>query len=269
MLSNRVVSLLEAISNLTHFVQSIVFVPFYMKAGQPGSQGEMETKPEITRLPTQHGHSDVLQLEEYKGVGKLKGRRVIITGADSGIGLSAAVMMAREGAHGIAVVYHPKEKSDAEDARKMIETEGTKVLLIPQDLSEGDAAAKRIVDEVVNAWGKVDILVNNSAIQHIVPSVTETDPAILEQTFKTNIFPMFYLAKYAVPHMPRGSSIVNSTSVTAYQGSPSLLEYSSTKGAIVSFTRSLAKQLAPKGIRVNAVAPGPVRVPLSCMRLLH
>lgn len=223
-----------------------------------GIQKEMETPPEITRLPTQHGHQDVLSLEEYMGVGKLKGRRVIITGGDSGIGLSAAVMMAREGAHGIAVVYHPSEQDDADTAKKMIEKEGSKCLLIPVNLAEGEPAAKRIVDQVVGAWNKVDILVNNAAVQHVIPSIVDCDPEVLEKTFKVNIFPMFYLAKHAVPHMVRGSTIINTTSVVAYQGSPSLLEYSSTKGAIVAFTRSLAKQLAPKGIRVNAVAPGPV-----------
>jgi len=223
-----------------------------------GIQKEMETPPEITRLPTQHGHQDVLSLEEYMGVGKLKGRRAIVTGGDSGIGLSAAVMMAREGAHGIAVVYHPAEQNDAEAAKKMIEKEGSECLLIPADLAEGESVAKKIVDEVVGAWSKVDILVNNSAVQHVIPSVVDCDSEILERTFKVNIFAMFYLVKHAVPHMVRGSSIINTTSVVSYLGSPSLLEYSSTKGAIVAFTRSLAKQLAPKGIRVNAVAPGPV-----------
>lgn len=141
--------------------------------GQPGIQQEMETKPEITRLPTQHGHQDVLSLEEYVGVGKLKGRRVIVTGGDSGIGLSAAVMMAREGAYGVAIVYHPSEQNDAENARKMIEKEGAKCLLIPVDLAEGEPVAKRIIDEVVNAWKKVDILVNNAAIQYVIPSIEE------------------------------------------------------------------------------------------------
>lgn len=114
------------------------------------------------------------------------------------------------------------------------------------------------MDAVVTAWGKVDILVNNAAEQHVVPSITDCDPATLEHTFRVNLFPMFYLAKHAVPHMVRGSSIINTTSVVAYAGSPSLIEYSSTKSAIVGFTRSLAKQLAPKDIRVNGVAPGPV-----------
>ncbi|GAB4818686.1 hypothetical protein N2152v2_005732 [Parachlorella kessleri] len=230
--------------------------------GQPGVQADMESQPITTGLPTQHGQQDVLTVEDYVGVGKLKGRVVIVTGGDSGIGRSVAVMMAKEKAKAIAIVYLPKEQQDADDTAKMLEKEGTDAVLLAEDLSQGEQVCKKIVDEMVSKYGKIDILVNNAAIQHIVPSVTETTPEILESTFKTNIFPMFYLAKYAVPHMPRGSSIINSTSVTAYQGSPSLLEYSSTKGAIVAFTRSLSKQLAPKGIRVNAVAPGPIWTPL-------
>ncbi|KAL4854252.1 putative oxidoreductase YhdF [Chlorella vulgaris] len=225
--------------------------------GQPGLQKDMKDQPVSEQLPTQHGDEEVLTLESYRGVGKFKGKVALITGGDSGIGRSVAVLMAKEGAKGVAIVYLPAEQPDAKDAQKLIEAEGSEALLLPMDLSEGDAVCKKIVDKVVEKYGRVDVLVNNAAVQYVVPSITETGPEIVEDTFRTNVFPMIYLSKYCVPHMRRGSSIINSTSVTAYNGSPSLLEYSCTKGAIVSFTRSLALQLADKGIRVNAVASGP------------
>eukprot|EP00887_Chlorella_sp_A99_P001041 scaffold14.g1041.t1 len=189
--------------------------------GQPGLQAGMAAQPVTTGLPTQHGGQDVLTLEEYTGVGKLRGKVAVITGGDSGIGRAAAVMMAKEKLKACAIAHMPKEQ----------EAEGCEPILVACDLAEGES--------VVSKYGKVDILVNNAAEQHVVPSVTEVDAAQLEHTFKVNVFPMFYLAKHVVPHMPRGASII------------------STKGAIVAFTRSLAQQLAPKGIRVNAVAPGP------------
>lgn len=233
----------------------------YSQKVQPGIESEMQTKPELTRLPTQHGHDEILKLEEYVGVNKLKGKRAIITGGDSGIGLSAAVMMSREGCRGIAIVFHPREQQDAERAQKLIEQQGTcDALLFPIDLASDNSEeeCKKVVEKVASEWNGIDILVNNAAYQTVTDDITKVDASTLEITFRVNIFAMFYMCKYAVPHMPRGSSIINTTSVVAYQGSASLLEYSSTKGAIVSLTRSLSKQLAHVGIRVNSVAPGPV-----------
>ncbi|PSC75991.1 NAD(P)-dependent oxidoreductase [Micractinium conductrix] len=231
--------------------------------GQPGLQRDMQAQPVSDKLPTQHGDQDVLTLEAYKGVGKFRGKVAIVTGGDSGIGRSVALLLAKESAKAVAIVHLPKEQPDADEAKKLIEAEGVEAMLIPADLSEGEEACRCIVEQVVQKHGQINVLINNAAIQYIVPSITETTPEIVEDTFKTNIFPLFYLTKHAVPHMPRGSAIVNSTSVTAYQGSKSLLEYSATKGAIVAFTRSLAGQLAPQGIRVNGVAAGPIWTPLN------
>lgn len=183
--------------------------------GQPGIQEEMNVKPELTRLPTSHGGNKPLTLEEYTGVGKLKGRVAIITGADSGIGLSAAIMFAREKVRGITVVHHPKEQKDADVAKSMLEKEGAETIFIAQDLREGQSVCKNIVDKTMKKWGHIDILINNAAHQPVVHSVTDVNEADLKMTFETNIYPMFYLAKYAVPHMKPGSSIIQTSSVVA------------------------------------------------------
>ncbi|TEB12110.1 NAD(P)-binding protein [Coprinellus micaceus] len=196
-------------------------------------------------------------LREYKGTGKLEGKTAIITGGDSGIGRAAAIQFAREGATGITISYLPEEETDAKDAKRLIEESGAKVNLYSGDLMK-DENCKALVDSHLKAFGKLNILVNNASKQIMCKNFEEIDLANVKSTFQSNILQMFAVTKFALPHLKRGSSIVNTTSVTAYKGSPALVDYSSTKGAIVSFTRALAQQLAHKGIRVNGIAPGPV-----------
>jgi len=202
-------------------------------------------------------------LREYVGSGKLEGKKAIITGGDSGIGRSAAEMFAREGAD-VSIVYLPEEQSDAEEVKKAIEKTGRVCLLLPLDLTVR-ANAEEAVRLHMATHGALDVLVNNSARQVMCDNVEEIDLDDVELTFRTNILSQFAITKFAVPHMKPGSSIVNSTSVGAYDGSAMAqkLDYSSTKGAIVTFTRSLSQQLAPRYIRVNAVAPGPIWTPLN------
>jgi NAD(P)-dependent dehydrogenase (short-subunit alcohol dehydrogenase family) len=214
---------------------------------QPGVQGQMTPEPSGDR-------------PEYKGSGKLDGKIALITGGDSGIGRSVAVLFAREGAD-VAIVYL-EEHADAEETGKLVEAEGRSCIKIAGDVGD-EAFCREVVDRTVAELGGLDILVNNAAEQHEAEDITELSSDQLHKTFRTNIFSQFYLAKAAVPHLKaRKGSIVNSTSVTAYKGKPSLLDYSSTKGAILAFTRSLALQLAEDGVRVNAVAPGPIWTPL-------
>ncbi|MBP1995598.1 SDR family oxidoreductase [Paenibacillus eucommiae] len=221
-------------------------VPPQHQDRQPGIESEMTPKP-IAVDP------------KYKGSGKLQGKTAIITGGDSGIGRAAAVCYAAEGAN-LAIIYLD-EHSDAEETKRLIENEGGQCLLIAGDIGE-EAFCAEAVKQTVDKFGRLDILVNNAAEQHPQAKIEDITQQQLEKTFRTNIFSMFYLTKAAIPHLKEGSAIINTTSVTAYKGSPQLLDYSSTKGAIVSFTRSLSQNLIEKGIRVNAVAPGPIWTPL-------
>jgi NAD(P)-dependent dehydrogenase (short-subunit alcohol dehydrogenase family) len=213
---------------------------------QPGDEHKMMPQPEVIR-------------EGYKGSDKLKGKAALITGGDSGIGRSAAVHFAREGAD-VAIVYYDEDK-DAQETKQMIEKEGRKCLLISGDLKD-EQFCKEAVDKTVKEFGKLNIVVNNAAVQFPKTEFKDITGAQVRETFETNIIPFFYVTREALKHLSSGDTIINTTSVTAYRGSEHLIDYSSTKGAIVSFTRSTSAMLAEKGIRVNGVAPGPIWTPL-------
>lgn len=213
---------------------------------QPGIEAEMNPAPEVIR-------------DSYKGSGKLQDKVALVTGGDSGIGRSIAVHYAREGAD-VAIVYLD-EDIDAEKAKELIEQEGRKCLLIKGDVKKPEFC-NEAVEKTVKAFGKINVLVNNAGMQVPQKDPEKIDEQQLEDTFRTNIFGYFYFANAALKYLKAGDCIVNTTSVTAYRSSPNLIDYSSTKGAITSFTRSLATNLAKSGIRVNAVAPGPVWTPL-------
>jgi len=213
---------------------------------QPGLEKIMDPEPVVIR-------------ESYRGSGKLDGKVALITGGDSGIGRSVAVHFAREGAD-IAIVYLT-ENEDAQETQRLVEAEGKSCQLIAGDVRQQNFC-QDAVGEVIRKYGKLNILVNNAAEQHPKENIEEISSAQLTDTFSTNIFGYFYFTQAALLHLSEGDSIINTTSVTAYHGSPGLLDYSSTKGAIVAFTRSLSQNLAEKGIRVNGVAPGPIWTPL-------
>ncbi|GAB4091124.1 SDR family oxidoreductase [Flaviaesturariibacter terrae] len=192
---------------------------------------------------------------------KLAGKVALITGGDSGIGRAVALLFARQGAD-VAIAYLPGEQEDAEVVRGTVEMEfSRRCLLLPGDIRR-ERHCEKIVNDTVKKLGRLDILVNNAATQTEQKSLLDITTEQLRETFETNIFSMFWITKAALPHLKKGACIINTTSVTAYRGSGSLIDYSSTKGAILTFTRSLAQNLAKKGIRVNAVAPGPIWTPL-------
>ncbi len=199
-------------------------------------------------------------LESYEGLGRLKGRKALITGADSGIGRAVAIAFAREGAD-VALSYLPVEQEDADVTIKAIEEAGRKAVAIPGDITD-ESFCQEMVKQAVEELGPIDILVNNAGRQRFVENVEDLTTEQFEGTFKTNVFAMFWITKAVLKDMPAGGSIINTTSIQSYQPSPGPLDYASTKGAITAFTKSLAKMVIKKGIRVNAVAPGPVWTPL-------
>ena len=210
----------------------------------PGIEQQMNPKPVAERPEVQK---------------KLDGKVAIITGGDSGIGHAVAVLFAQEGAN-VAIVYL-SEHQDAEKVKREVESQGKKCLLLPGNIRD-ESFCQQAVEKTVKAFGKLDILVNNAATQTEQKSITDISKEQLYETFETNIFSQFYMTKAALPHLQKGACIINTTSVTAYRGSSELLDYASTKGAILAFTRSLSQNLVDKGIRVNAVAPGPIWTPL-------
>jgi NAD(P)-dependent dehydrogenase (short-subunit alcohol dehydrogenase family) len=213
---------------------------------QPGIESQMHPRP-------------VFESGKYKAAGKLKDKVAIITGGDSGIGRAIAVTYAKEGAD-VAIVYL-NEHDDAEETKRQVEQENRRCIRLGGDIGS-ESYCKDVINEVVKQFGKIDILVNNAAEQHPQKSLEDITAEQLEKTFRTNIFSLFYLTKAALPHLKPGSTIINTASITAYEGNEQLLDYSATKGAIVTFTRSLSQQLIGRGIRVNGVAPGPIWTPL-------
>jgi NAD(P)-dependent dehydrogenase (short-subunit alcohol dehydrogenase family) len=215
---------------------------------RPGLESEMEPRPQYLA-------------PKYKGSGKLANKTAIITGGDSGIGRAVAVLFAREGAD-VAIVHLPAERSDAKETAEQVKKEGGEVLLIEGDVKKS-SFCDRAMDKTVKKFGKLNILVNNAAYQHHRKSLKDISDKQLEETFKTNIFGYFYMARAALKYLKKGGVIINTGSITGLEGSGELLDYSSTKGAIHAFTKSLAQSLTENGIRVNCVAPGPVWTPLN------
>jgi NAD(P)-dependent dehydrogenase (short-subunit alcohol dehydrogenase family) len=220
-------------------------LPPQTQSNQPGREAPMHPKPAYE--------------PRYPGSGRLQDHAAVITGGDSGIGRAVAILFAREGAD-VAVIYL-NESEDARETARLVEAEGRRCLTIAGDVGDPDFC-KSAVETVISKFGRIHVLVNNAGEQHPKPEITEITPEQLEKTFRTNIFGYFHMTQAVMPHLEKGAAIINTGSVTSYRGSPELLDYSSTKGAIMAFTRSLAKAVVDKGIRVNGVAPGPIWTPL-------
>jgi NAD(P)-dependent dehydrogenase (short-subunit alcohol dehydrogenase family) len=221
--------------------------PFPAQEQEPvGLESEMQPRPDYGE-------------ESYRGSGKLEGKAAVITGGDSGIGRAVALAFAREGAD--VLISYLDEHSDAEETVRIVEKEGRRCISVAGDISD-ETHCRQIVERAVQEFGRLDILVNNAAWQESIESIQDVSKEMLLHTYGVNIFAMFYLCKAAMPHMQPGSTIINTTSIQAYQPSPNLLPYSSTKGAILTFTKALSEEAIKTGIRVNAVAPGPIWTPL-------
>lgn len=215
---------------------------------QPGKTSKMNPKPEDCMV-------------NYLAAGKLEGKNAIITGGDSGIGRAIAIGFAKEGANVVINYLSEDEQEDAEFTKRCVEDEGVNCLLVPGDIGDAEFC-KELVAKAVEEFDHIHILINNAAEQHVQEKLEDITPEQLERTYKTNIFGAFFLTQAALSQMEKGDCIINTTSITAYKGNVKLIDYSSTKGAILTFTRSLSQSLAEKGIRVNAVAPGPIWTPL-------
>ncbi|HEV7775772.1 MAG TPA: SDR family oxidoreductase [Luteibacter sp.] len=213
----------------------------------PGLASKMTPRPD-------HGE------KSYRGSGRLTGRKALITGGDSGIGRAVAIAFAREGAD-VAISYLPAEEDDAREVVALIEAEGRKAVSLPGDIRD-EAFCTSMVNQAVQGLGGLDILVNNAGRQHSFDSILDISTEYFDWTLKTNLYALFWISKASVPHMPPGSAIINTTSVNAYDPSENLLDYATTKGGIMIFTKSLAKQMIKRGIRVNGIAPGPFWTPL-------
>ena len=220
--------------------------PMIHEDALPGEEAKLEPKPDWE--------------PRYAGSDRMKDKVAIVTGADSGIGRAVAALYAREGAD--IAIFYLCEHEDAEKTKAIVEGEGQRAILVPGDLGDPDFAP-RAVQKVIDTFGRLDVLVNNAGEQHADEDIRDITDEQLRRTFQTNIFSMFYLVQAAVPHLKEGATIINCTSITMYKGSPDLLDYSATKGAITAFTRSLSQSLVKKGIRVNGVAPGPIWTPLN------
>ena len=213
----------------------------------PGLTTKMDPDPD-------HGE------ESYRGLGRMEGRKALVTGGDSGIGRAAAIAFAREGA-AVAINYLEAESPDAQSLKKLVEGEGGTLVLLPGDLTD-ESFCKQLIEDAVDALGGIDVLVNNAGKQVYTESIQDITTEQFDQTFKTNVYAMFWLCKAALPHMPPGAAIINTTSIQGYKPSPTLLDYAMTKSTQIEFTKALAKQAIEGGVRVNAVAPGPFWTPL-------
>jgi NAD(P)-dependent dehydrogenase (short-subunit alcohol dehydrogenase family) len=220
--------------------------PMIHEDSLPGEEAKLEPRPEWE--------------PHYPGSGRLDGKVAIVTGADSGIGRAVAALYAREGAD--VAIFYLCEHEDAEKTKAIVESEGRRAILVSGDLGDPEFAPKA-VQKVIDTFGRINIVVNNAGEQHADEDIRDITDEQLRRTFQTNIFSMFYLVQSVLPHLEKGASIVNCTSITMYKGSPELLDYSATKGAITAFTRSLSQSLVKRGIRVNGVAPGPIWTPLN------